>query len=265
MQAWASIYLWTGGGLVVFYLVSLALDSFVCRHLNNHAYTAQETKLNLHITGLMLLTRIGFTQAVAMTGLSWAASYRFFNLGDFSALVIFACFVGVDFLYYWDHRLSHRVPAIWAFHRIHHSSTEYNISVTGRLSCFEGLYRWVFLVPLAVLGFPVFMILTMKLLSRGYQVWVHSVLDKNRFEGLGALFVTPGLHRNHHSLDRNLHDANYGAILSIWDRFFATFKPTQEARPYGCEPPLQTTNAFAINFETLKYFWRLRQHLRAWR
>lgn len=31
-------------------------------------------------------------------------------------------FLGVDFLYYWFHRMSHQVNALWAAHVVHHQS-----------------------------------------------------------------------------------------------------------------------------------------------
>lgn len=43
-------------------------------------------------------------------------------------------FLAVDFFYYWFHRLSHEVNAMWAAHIVHHQSEEYNLSVALRQS-----------------------------------------------------------------------------------------------------------------------------------
>jgi len=37
------------------------------------------------------------------------------------------------------------------------------------------------------------------------------------------VFVTPRYHHIHHSSDADLHDGNYGAIFTIWDRLFGTY------------------------------------------
>ena len=41
---------------------------------------------------------------------------------------------------------------------------------------------------------------------------------------LRLFIVTPDMHRIHHSSDRNEHDTNFGFALSVWDRFFRTYK-----------------------------------------
>ena len=40
-----------------------------------------------------------------------------------------------------------------------------------------------------------------------------------------CLLVTPGLHRVHHSEDPRHHGANFGTVLSVWDRLFGTLLP----------------------------------------
>src|SRR5207247_2422903 len=37
-----------------------------------------------------------------------------------------------DLWYYWSHRLEHRVPALWAFHKLHHSDPLINTSTWAR-------------------------------------------------------------------------------------------------------------------------------------
>ena len=41
---------------------------------------------------------------------------------------------------------------------------------------------------------------------------------------ISNVFITPSLHRTHHSKKRSEHDSNYGIVFSIWDRLFATRK-----------------------------------------
>ena len=49
-------------------------------------------------------------------------------------------FIGVDFFYYWFHRMSHQVNALWAAHIVHHQSEEYNLTVALRQSWIQGWF-----------------------------------------------------------------------------------------------------------------------------
>ncbi len=41
---------------------------------------------------------------------------------------------------------------------------------------------------------------------------------------LNRIFITPHLHRAHHSTVRKEHDKNIGSIFSLWDHLFSTFE-----------------------------------------
>ena len=72
-----------------------------------------------------------------------------------SAAAWVACFLGVDFFYYWFHRTSHRGQRrAGPTHVVHHQSEEYNLAVALRQGAFQGWFSWVFYLPLAILGFP---------------------------------------------------------------------------------------------------------------
>jgi sterol desaturase/sphingolipid hydroxylase (fatty acid hydroxylase superfamily) len=57
-------------------------------------------------------------------------------------------------------------------------------------------------------------------------------LDKT----LSYIFVSPNMHKVHHHWKQPFTDSNYGAVLSIWDRLFRTFKklPPKDIR-YGLD------------------------------
>src|SRR5690242_4194251 len=63
-------------------------------------------------------------------------------------------FVGVDFCYYWFHRCSHAVAALWALHVVHHQSNEMNLSVALRQTYFSDFSALLFYWPLPLLGVP---------------------------------------------------------------------------------------------------------------
>ena len=63
---------------------------------------------------------------------------------------------------------------------------------------------------------------------------------------LGWLVMTPGLHRTHHAATPELYNANFGAVLTIWDRAFRTLAPPLPAENppgFGVAPFLETRYA----------------------
>ncbi len=83
-------------------------------------------------------------------------------------------FLAVDFFYYWFHRQSHQINALWAAHIVHHQSEEYNLTVALRQSWFQSGFSWVFYLPLAFAGFEPIMFLTISAFNTIYQFWIHT-------------------------------------------------------------------------------------------
>src|SRR6187397_1490109 len=54
---------------------------------------------------------------------------------------------------------------------------------------------------------------------------------------LRLLFVTPDMHKVHHSRDQRETDTNYSNILSLWDKLFGTYTrgTNLQALRYGLE------------------------------
>ena len=64
--------------------------------------------------------------------------FRLFNFANQIPIFFLwiTTFIAIDFVFYWYHRLSHRVRILWAIHMNHHSSTEMNFSVSFRQAWF---------------------------------------------------------------------------------------------------------------------------------
>lgn len=180
--------------------------------------------------------------------------------------------VGVDFLYYWFHRCSHRVALFWAFHVVHHQSEEYNLSVALRQSALGGLVGWVFYLPLALVGFPPEMFAASYAANLLYQFWIHTRAIRT-MGPLEGVLNTPSHHRVHHGRNPKYLDKNYAGALIVWDRWFGTFEKEEEEPTYGIVKPLRSWNPLWANFhywveiarnvsragtwrEGLSYLWR---------
>jgi alkylglycerol monooxygenase len=159
-------------------------------------------------------------------------------------------FLAVDCLYYWFHRMSHEINALWAAHIVHHQSEEYNLSVALRQSWFQGWFSWVFYLPLAVVGFEPMMFLTISAINTLYQFWIHTRAI-GKLGPLEWIINTPSHHRVHHGSDPKYIDKNHAGTLIIWDRMFGTFQEEEEEPVYGITKPLNSWNPFWANF----HYW----------
>ena len=151
-----------------------------------------------------------------------------------------------DFLYYWEHRAEHSIRFFWAYHNVHHSSTEYNLTTALRLSWLEVYFLWIFYIPMALMGFHPLQILIAVQITALYQIWIHSQ-KIGRLGILEKIINTPALHRVHHSSNPKYIDKNYGAIMIIWDRLFGTYQPQTEDPIYGLTENINTNNPLKIN------------------
>lgn len=174
-----------------------------------------------------------------------------------------ACFLGVDFLYYWFHRISHESNLPWGAHIVHHSSEEYNLAVALRQGSFQHLFSWVFYLPLAWLGFPPLMFLACQSFNTLYQFWIHTraIGTLGPFEWV---FNTPSHHRVHHGCDAKYIDKNYGGTLIVWDRLFGSFQKEEEEPTYGITKPLASWNPLWANLHYYVDLWRLSRHAPSW-
>jgi len=159
-----------------------------------------------------------------------------------------------DFAYYWFHRLSHEIRFFWNFHVVHHSSSQYNLSVAVRQSWFGGVAHWIFYLPVALLGFPLWAFATMHGLNLIYQFWIHTKLV-GKLGFLENILNTPSHHRAHHGINNQYLDKNYAGIFIIWDRMFGTFVEEIETPRYGIITPLTSYNPLWINSHAWTETW----------
>ncbi len=158
-----------------------------------------------------------------------------------------------DLCYYWKHRFGHTIALMWAAHVVHHQSEDYNLSTALRQTSSDWLIGWLFYLPLALLGVPPLVFVTVALIDLLYQYWVHT-------QQIGSLgwfdrwFCAPSNHRVHHAVNERYLDKNYGGILIVWDRLFGSFAEEDPAEPcvYGTRAPLHSWNPLWANLHTYR-------------
>ncbi|MCP2290703.1 sterol desaturase family protein [Nocardia amikacinitolerans] len=175
-----------------------------------------------------------------------------------------ALFFADEVAYYWYHRTHHTVRVFWASHVVHHSSEFYNLSTALRQTWtpFTALPYWL---PLALLGFPPWMILLQQSVSLVYQFFVHTERVGTLWRPIEFVFNTPSHHRVHHGSNDAYLDRNYGGILIVWDRLFGTFEPEGERVRYGLTKNIGTFNPVRVATHEYAAIWRDVRGARRWR
>jgi len=157
--------------------------------------------------------------------------------------------LGVDFFYYWAHRMSHEINLFWGGHVVHHQSEDYNFSVALRQGTFQVVWTFWFYMPLAFLGFDTVTFLLISALNTVYQFWIHTEEIGKLPKPIEFIFNTPSHHRVHHGRDPKYIDKNHAGSLIIWDRMFGTFQEEEERPTYGITKPINTWNPVWANLQ----------------
>ncbi len=112
------------------------------------------------------------------------------------------------------------------------------------------MHKYLFWLPLPLLGFDAVMIFTMISLNLLYQFWVHTELVTRLPGWVEAVFNTPSHHRVHHASNVRYLDCNHAGVLIVWDRLFGTFSAESEDEPpvYGLTHNIQTHNPLTVAF-----------------
>jgi sterol desaturase/sphingolipid hydroxylase (fatty acid hydroxylase superfamily) len=202
--------------------------------------TSLSMGIGSRITGLLwdVFALLGLSAAYAITPLR-------IDMGHWWSWV--ALLFAEDLCYYTFHRSSHRVRVLWASHVQHHSSQRYNLSTALRQE-WTGFGTFVFWVPLALAGFPVWAIYLQQSVSLLYQFFLHTERVQVLPRPVELVMNTPSHHRVHHGVNRQYIDKNYAGILIVWDRLFGTFEAEVERPRYGITTQLTTYNPFRVAF-----------------
>ncbi len=202
------------------------------RHLANLAMTAQTLTFNFLLTSAAALAAL--VLPLASPGLMTRA-------GMPVAAQFVVGIVVLDFAFgYFAHRAMHMWPSLWKVHRVHHSDPFVDVTTTYRSHPIESAWRYFcILVPIWALGIPASAVVLYRVLSAANAIFEHANIRVRRDLDAAAsrVWVTPNMHKVHHSREQAETDTNYGNLLSLHDRLFGTFTPSERAFSvvYGLE------------------------------
>jgi sterol desaturase/sphingolipid hydroxylase (fatty acid hydroxylase superfamily) len=128
-----------------------------------------------------------------------------------------------DLGHYLAHRAFHRVPGLWRFHAVHHSTEDLDWLAAARLHPIDQiLTKATSLLPAFILGYSDASFALFGLLFFWHSLLLHSNV-RIGFGALNGIIASPRFHQWHHAIDREARDTNFGAQLSIFDRLFGTY------------------------------------------
>ena len=230
------------------FLAMMALEFAVERHRGQPVYRMADTISSLSL-GIMSQLVAVFSKGLALGlyVLVWQHA-AVWALPVDSAWVWVGALLAYDFFYYWLHRMGHELQILWAAHGVHHSSEEYNLSTALRQTATGSLFGWLFYLPMAVVGVPPLVFVTVGLIDLLYQFWVHT-RQVGKLGWFDRVFCSPSNHRVHHGQNDYCIDRNYGGILVLWDRLFGTFVEERDDEPivYGIRGALRSWNPLWAN------------------
>src|SRR5262245_9915998 len=203
---------------------------------------------NLWLTATSFLLNWLLASVAATAALTLRPAGVLARLGWPDWLDIVVGIVVLDFsVGYLSHRTMHAWPAMWRFHQVHHSDDFVDVTTTYRTHPVETVWRFLFaIVPVWVLGLPAQAVVIQRLLQATNGVLGHAnirlwpPLDRV----LSLVWVTPNVHKMHHSREVSETNSNYANLLTIYDRLLGTYTPAERAHSvvYGLEDaqPLAT-------------------------
>ena len=173
--------------------------------------------------------------------------------------------IGVDFLFYWFHRMGHTVNFLWASHMPHHSSEELNYTVALRSSITQRMMGILFYWPLAFFGFSPELIIAAIALNLVLQFWQHTRSITRLPRWFESIFNSPTHHRIHHATNTKYLDKNFAGILIIWDKVFGTYVEETEPAVYGVLRKNYSYCPNKIFFQYWSVLWKHTMMLKGWK
>lgn len=182
---------------------------------------------NLALGALSLLTVMALPLASMTAAAQWASAQPFGLLNLVALppwLSVLLSLLALDLALYAQHRVLHG-RALWRLHRVHHldpmldatSGVRFHPLEAGVSAFYKSLVVLLLGAPVLAVSLSVALTTLASLITHGnfrLPLRVDSLLRR--------LFITPSLHRIHHSVRPTETASNFGSVLWIWDRLFGS-------------------------------------------
>jgi sterol desaturase/sphingolipid hydroxylase (fatty acid hydroxylase superfamily) len=176
------------------------------------------------LIGYNALSNVGvhaFNNFLLLFGIENLAAINVQSLPDWAQLLLLL--VLKDFIGWNVHRILHRVPFLWEFHKVHHSVEEMGFAAHLRFHWMETIvYRSFEYIPLAIIGFGINDFIVVHIFTLAIGHLNHSNIKLN-WGPLKFLLNSPQMHIWHHAKTLpSKYGSNFGITFSMWDYIFGT-------------------------------------------
>ena len=219
---------------------------FLLIYVSEHIFPQRKDLIDHKHDGINILVGLVNLVLVFTGGYYFQQFIEFTNARHFGILQLlqmpffielFAGVLFIDCFLYWWHRINHLVPFFWYFHKFHHKDEKMNSTTAVRFHTGELILSYVVKIILfPLLGVSLGSVLLHAFILFPVILFHHSnikiSMEKDLF--LRKFFVTPQMHRLHHSVIKFDTDSNYSSILPYWDMIFKTYhKKTDKPVKFG--------------------------------
>ncbi len=165
-----------------------------------------------------------------LLGWSWrvmeegSGLFNILGLGTTANLI--GSVVFLDLLFYGVHWANHKAPLLWRLHRAHHSDLDLDVTTASRFHPGEVTLSTIYKIgfiglfgigPLGLVAFESALLLSAQIQHSNLRI-------PEPFETMVRwVFVTPNMHRVHHSREEIELNSNFSTIFSMWDRLLGTY------------------------------------------
>jgi sterol desaturase/sphingolipid hydroxylase (fatty acid hydroxylase superfamily) len=177
--------------------------------------------------GLAMLLNLTLALGAAYVARNGGGLLQLLAIGPIASFVV--TLLALDGATYLVHRLLHQIPFLWRVHLVHHIDASVDATTAFRQHPIEGVLRFAFIAaPAWLLGAPPAAIAIYRLFGALNSVLEHANIRVPRAldRVFVLLWVTPDMHKVHHSRERVETDSNYANLFSFFDRVFRTFTPS---------------------------------------
>lgn len=213
--------------LLAMALVFVPLELFYPKHTQQTKFHPEwKTDLIYFIVAHLLVQWLAMLSQepvrAAFGGASLAGLHASIGGLPFLLQVLLAVLVA-DLFQYAIHRLFHRVPYLWRFHSVHHSTRTMDWLAGSRLHLIDVIAtRMMVYLPLYLLGFDQRVLLAYVAIVATQAVLNHTN-TRLPFRWLEPFLVSPRIHHWHHSDQREAYDKNFAVHFPWIDRLFGTY------------------------------------------
>ena len=188
-----------------------------------------KTNLGLTVANVVVLRLLGPISAVAAASYALENSWGLLNHLSLPFYIEIAlAIVVLDLAIYGQHVLSHKIPVLWRFHKVHHADRDIDVTTGIRFHPVEAVLSMVYKCAIILLlGPAAIAVIMFEILLNASPMFNHANLSLPNWldRCLRSVVVTPDFHRVHHSEIKPETNSNYGFFLSVWDRLFRTYVP----------------------------------------